>query len=95
VSKQSRSEIHLPIDKNGHWECEYEIGWPGAPKKSEAGRIDSIQALLLAMQKIGIDLYASHAHRSGKLKWEHPGGGHGFPLHSTVQDLYEADDRSM
>ena len=87
--------IHLPIDKTDHWECEYEIGWPGAEKTSKAGGIDSVQALMCATQKIGIDLYASDAHHSGNLKWERPGGGYGFPLHSAVRDLYEGDDKSM
>jgi hypothetical protein len=87
--------IHLPIDKQGHWECEYEIGWPEASKRSKAGGIDSVQALMSAMQRIGSELYASDAHHSGNLRWERPGGGYGFPLHSAVQDLYEGDDRRM
>jgi hypothetical protein len=67
----------------------------GSRKAEQSRWIDSVQALLIAMQKIGVDLYAGDAHHSGNLKWERPGGGYGFPLQSAVQDLYEGDDKSM
>jgi hypothetical protein len=87
--------IHQPVDQEDCWQCDYEIDWPNASKRSKAYGVDSIQSLLLAMQIIGAELYASEAHRSGKLKWDRPGGGYGFPLHAGMRDLYEGDDRSM
>jgi hypothetical protein len=42
-----------------------------------------------------IELYASEAHKAGRLKWERPRGGYGFPLHSGIRDLYEGDDKRM
>ena len=87
--------IHLPIQKDDHRQCDYEIGWPTAVRRSAARGIDSVQSLLIAMQKIGAEIYTSAAHRSGKLKWERRGGGYGFPLHSGIHDLHEGDDKSM
>jgi len=87
--------IHQPVDKHDCWQCDYEIDWPDASRKSKAYGVDSVQSLLLAMQIIGAELYASEAHRSGKLKWDRPGGGYGFPLHTRLRDLGEGDDRSM
>jgi len=26
-------KIHVPVDKQDHWQCEYEIVWPNAVKK--------------------------------------------------------------
>jgi hypothetical protein len=49
--------------------------------------IDSVQALLIAMMNIGAEIYASDAHRSGKLMWDPPGGGYGFPLVPGIRDL--------
>jgi len=87
--------IHQPIDRSDHWQCEYEIIWPDDTRKSQAGGIDSIQSLLMAMQKIGAEIYTSEAHRSGKLKWHEPGKGYGFPLAPGIRDLQEGDDGSM
>jgi hypothetical protein len=87
--------LHIPVDKDDHWQCDYEIGWPSALRRGAARGIDSIQALLLALQKIGAELYTSEAHHSGKLKHERPGGGYGFPLARGIRDLSEGDDRGM
>jgi uncharacterized protein DUF6968 len=87
--------IHLPVDKNDHWQCDYEIDWPAALRKSAARGIDSLQALLMAMHKIGVEIYNSDAHRSGKLRLDRPGGGYGFPLPREIRDLYEGDDKEM
>src|ERR1700761_2341873 len=87
--------IYLPVGNAGHWQCEYEIGWPNAPRRSAAHGIDAVQALLLALQRIGAELYTSDSHRSGKLKFERHGNGYGFPLASGIRDLHEGDDVGM
>jgi hypothetical protein len=87
--------IHLPVDMEDHWKCEYEIGWPVNPRRSKACGIDSVQALLIALQTVGVELYTSEAHQSGKLRWDRPGGGYGFPLAAGLRDLYEGDDMSF
>lgn len=56
-------------------------------------RIDSAQALLLAMQMIGSEIYTSSYHRSGNLFLDAPGRGYGFPVAATLRDLLEGDDR--
>ncbi len=35
----------------------------------------------------------SEAHQQGRLKWDEPGGGYGFPLNSALRHLYEGRDR--
>lgn len=87
--------IHQPIEEKVDWKCEYEIGWPTGSRKSYAVGIDSIQSVLLAIQKIGIELYTSDAHKAGKLAWLEEGAGYGFPLPSNVRDLYDGDDKSL
>jgi hypothetical protein len=87
--------IHLPVDRNDHWQCDYEIGWPAAMRTHTARGFDSVQALLLGMQKIGAEIYASDAHRAGKVRLDRPGGGYGFPLPKRIRDIGEGDDRDM
>jgi hypothetical protein len=87
--------VYLPVDEEDCWTCEYEIGWPTAVRKSHAFGIDAVQSILLAIQKIGIELYTSDAHKSGKLVWLEQGNGYGFPLSPNVRDLYQGDDKSL
>ncbi len=87
--------IYAPVDKQDHWRCEYEVGWPAAARRGWAAGTDAVQSLLLAMQKLAVDIYTSEAHESGQLKWERPGGGYGLPIVPGLGDLYEGDDRLM
>jgi hypothetical protein len=50
---------------------------------------------MIALMNIGAELYASDAHRSGKLMWDRPGAGYGFPLAHGIRDLYEGDDKLL
>lgn len=88
-------KIYAPADKGDHWRCEFEIGWPDRTRRGKGYGIDSTQALLVAMQSIGVELYTSEAHNAGRLKWDRPRGGYGFPLRSGVSDLYEGDDKRI
>ena len=54
--------------------------------------LDSVQALLLALQAIGAELYRSEHHLSGRLLWEKEGGGYGFPVPRNIRDLLVGDD---
>jgi hypothetical protein len=87
--------IHLPVDMQDHWRCDYEIGWPQGAGRGKGRGIDSVQARLIALMNIGAEIYASDAHRSGKLMWDRPGGGYGFPLVPGIRDLYEGDDKLL
>ena len=74
--------------------CEYEISQP-ISKSSYAIGGDSAQALILAMQKVGVDLYASENYKNGLLTW--PGGmvagDLGFPVPRNVNDLLPVEMR--
>jgi uncharacterized protein DUF6968 len=87
--------IYLPVEMNDHWQNDYEIGWPAAVRTHAARGVDSVQALLLAMQMIGAEIYASDAHRAGKVRLDRPGGGYGFPLPKRTRAISEGDDREM
>jgi hypothetical protein len=85
--------IYLPSHRGDHWQCEYEIGWPEETRRRRAYGHDSVQALLLAMQNVGAELYASDAHHSGRLSLEEGGnGGYGFPLTKTLRALGKGED---
>src|SRR5882672_2117023 len=81
--------IYLPCHKGDHWQCDYEIAWPDRTRRHTARGHDSMQALFLAMQMIGAEIYASEAHRSGSLKFDTKGSGYGFPLPRTIRHLGE------
>jgi hypothetical protein len=87
--------LYAPVDKTDHWCCEFEIGWPDEPKLGKGNGIDAVQALLIALQLVGIALYTSEVHKSGNLKWDEPGGGYGFPLGHGVRDLCQGRDKLM
>jgi hypothetical protein len=55
--------------------------------------VDSVQSLLLAFQMIGADLYTSSYHKSGRLMFDEPGQGYGFPVPNSLRDLLIGDDR--
>ena len=90
-------EIRLfaPVSEDGAWSCGYEIDWPSGTKHSRGVGGDGIQAIFLALQKIGITLYMSEYHRNGHLAWQIAGGGYGFPVPSNARDLLAGEDRDM
>jgi hypothetical protein len=68
--------------------CPYQIIGLGKEKIRYAGGIDSIQALLLALDKIGVDLYSSQEAQSDRLRWEGDETGElGFPFPDALRDL--------
>ncbi len=74
------------------WRCRYQIDWPHGVKEMQSGGFDAMQALTIALQMIGAEIYASPYHQSGKLFWERAGGGYGFPVVSSLRDLLVGDD---
>jgi len=84
--------IHIPEEAEGSWGCRYEIGWPGEPRTRTARGADSVQAVILALQMIGTELYTSGYHKAGELL---PGGnnnGYGFPVPANLRDMLIGDD---
>jgi len=87
--------IHLFLpekEKDGAWFCRYEIGWPDKKSELSCGGFDSAQALVHALQTVGAEIYSSNYHKSGKLFWDAPGNGYGFPVVGGVRDLLEGAD---
>ena len=94
------SGIHLQIpiqlfapEHTGHdWRCRYVIGWPNGKEESAAYGVDAMQALILTLQMIGARLYFSDYHKTGRLSFETPGSGYGFPVPMNARDLLIGDD---
>lgn len=84
--------ISEPLREPKSWMCRWEIRWPDRVRSNSAGGIDALQALLHAMQMVGIELYTSEEHRAGRLKWTDLGEGYGFPLTGGCRDLLEGGD---
>ena len=85
--------LYQPRASGSDWRCAYEIGWPSKLRRGEAHGVDSVQALLLAMQTIGAELYSARPVDANDLQWLEKGGGFGFPLSPALRDLAVGDDR--
>ena len=81
------------LQPEGSWGCRFEIAWPDRPKDMTVYGFDRMQALVLALQTIGVQIYTSEYHESGNLFWEKPGNGDGFPVAPTLRDLLVGDDK--
>ena len=97
--RTGNSETKIPIrifapvsEKPGVCGCRYEVDWPGENHVVTAWGFDSIQALFIAMQMIGAEIYSSSYHKAGNLFWDKPGTGYGFPVAPTLRDLLQGDD---
>lgn len=86
-----RIDIFQPEQSDDDWICRYVVRWPDQPWESFGGGRDAVQALLSAMQKIGMELYASEANKTGKLTWD-DWKGFGFPVPQNMRDLLAGDD---
>lgn len=87
--------VFAPEQQDGNWICRYEIEWPHGTWRSAAGGMDSMQALLLAGQKIGTEVYTSEYHKEGGLMWHAPSQGYGFPVPNNLRDFLVGDDRTF
>jgi hypothetical protein len=87
--------IFVPKHEGDAWSCNYEIDWPEGKETMTAWGFDSVQALVVALQMIGADVYASSYHKSGKLMLDAPGKGYGFPVVSSLRDMLEGDDAKI
>jgi hypothetical protein len=78
--------------EHDEWVCRYEIDWPEGRRIMSACGVDSVQAIVIALQMIGAEIYTSSYHKSGDLIFEGPSRGYGFPVPSTFRDLLIGDD---
>ena len=73
--------------------CPFEIRRLRSGKVSYAGGIDGIQALLLALKKIGAELYTSEEAKSGALLWKGARKGNlGFPVPDSLSDIVTSSE---
>jgi len=84
--------LFAPELDNGNWICRYEVDWPNRKRKTAAGGVDAVQALRLALQMVGTEIYTSDYHKSGNLIWLEAGRGYGFPVPPNLRDLLQGDD---
>jgi hypothetical protein len=87
--------LFQPENDDGMWTCQYEIDWPGHKRSHFAGGADSFQALILALQMIGAEIYASDYHEAGSLRWSERYRGYGFPVGRNLRDLLIGDDTDL
>lgn len=87
--------LHAPEGDDKHWWCRYSIGWPDQPKVSKGYGIDQFQAISLTMQKIGVEIYCSDYHKTGRLQWDGHGNGYGFPVPKNARDMLVGDDKKF
>ena len=71
--------IHMPVEDDRCWRCDYELGFPRHPRKFHAYGIDGVQALQLAMFALGAELWANPWHHAGQLIWIDDDPTYGFP----------------
>jgi hypothetical protein len=81
--------------EDGAWSCRYEIDWPDGRRAKEAWGADSVQAIVLALNIIGSEIYTSDYHKAGQLMFDSQGRGYGFPVPVTLRDLLEGDDKAF
>jgi hypothetical protein len=71
--------LSLPELDDGSWFCTYAIQWPDGERSVKVGGVDSMQALVCAMQLLGAEIYASNYHKAGRLSLEGQ-SGYGIPV---------------
>ena len=84
--------LFQPEEEDGMWICRYEIDWPNGRKSYFGAGVDGMQALILALQTIGVEIYTSEYHEAGTLRWFEPSEGYGFPACSSLRDALIGDD---
>ena len=97
--RDGTSEIKIPVrlfapqrEADGAWGCRYEIEWPDKMAAKVIFGADSMQALVLALQMIGFEIYTSEFHESGRLYSDKPGEGYGFPVMAPYRDMLQGRD---
>jgi hypothetical protein len=99
VEKGKKTPVSIQLktpreSASNHWVCDYEIGWPEGTHKLAGHGADAMQALIIALQMIGAELYASAYHKNGSLRSEDQKGGYGFPVAANCRDLLVGEDKT-
>jgi hypothetical protein len=76
------------------YRCPYRITGLGRGRIRMISGVDAVQALLLALQTIGTDLYTSSEYEAGTLVWPDDRSRNlGFPVAEALRDLLPPDAR--
>jgi hypothetical protein len=76
--------------EGGSFFCPYQILGIGRDNVRYAGGVDAVQALELALQMIGTDLYTSDEFKADRLRY-HGMRNLGFPVPAIISDLVPKD----
>lgn len=87
--------MYSPEDDRGAWKCRFEIDWPHGQLSAYGAGVDEFQAIELSMQRIGMEIYNSSYHESGRLWFTQPGQGYCFPVPYNLRDELIGDDQEM
>ena len=97
--RQADGETEIPVriytpqpNSAGSSGCRFEISWPERPSDRTMFGVDAMQALVLALQMIGFEIYTSEYHEAGELYCDTPGEGSGFPVMPPYRDLLQGED---
>lgn len=85
--------IHKPTPKDGCWACAFEIDWPEGTKAMSGAGVDALQALVVSLQMIGVQIYTSSYHHDGALRAYEGQDGYGFPVSRNVRDMLIGVDK--
>ena len=67
--KQILCRFLRPVLDEGDYRCDIEIDWPEPGTSKHAYGVDEVQALLLAMQRVHLDLLAARENRGTDVAW--------------------------
>ena len=90
-SKADPRQIFSPQPTKQAWTCTYAIDWPEGEKEKTASGSDAVQALMIALQMIGSEIYTSNYQTMGGVTFA--GSNRcGFPVPPTLRHLLTPDD---
>jgi hypothetical protein len=90
-AKPIHVKIFVPQRTNQAWTCTYAIDWPDGEKEKTASGIDAMQALMIALQMIGSEIYTSRYQKDGSVTFA-GSNGCGFPVPPTLRHLLTQED---
>lgn len=90
----NKVEVRLfkPERSQKSWTCKYEIFLPEGRHAMVAHGVAAVQALSIALQMIGAELYTSDYHRNNQLRYSSKEGGYGFPVPRNLRDMLVGED---
>jgi hypothetical protein len=79
--------IERPFPNGQDFKCRYTIEWPEHTQHGNSMGIDAIQALILALQRLAVEINFSDYAKNKHLVWLEPEGGFGLPLPPNLTDM--------